>query len=446
MRNKLLPLLLACLLLAAPSSAVYADTPILMAVVPPRFSDISPEAWYAPFIRTLAGRGMIDGYEDGTFRPSGSVTWGEALKLVLRGAGFAEQKAAKDAHWAAGYLSYARNSGYLPDDLDVLLDAPITRFELADLCAAALELGAAEGASVFEDTARESVLQLYEAGIVEGSVLNGLRLYNGSGMLSRAEISAVLVRMQDYVDSHFVFVSGSRAPIDFSLRFHSYDPAAFRMEEGRMHCDDRDLSPRFGIDVSYFQGKIDWDAVAADGIDFAMIRCGFRGYGSEGTLNEDVRFRENIKGALDAGLDVGVYFFAQALSVKEALEEAEYVLDLMKDYKITFPVVYDWERITSAGSRSRSPDWDTVSDCAAVFCDAIAEAGYTPMTYFNKHMSYLQLDMHKIQQYAAWLALYQSKPDYIYDFQMWQYSSTGHVNGIAGRVDLDICFVDYANP
>ena len=444
MSKKILPLLVACLLLAAPFSAVYADTPIFATVSLPRFRDVPPEEWYAPYIETLSGRGVIDGYEDGTFRPAGTVTWGEALKLILRSAGFAEQKAAEDEHWAEGYLSYARDRGYLPEDLDIVLDTSITRFELADLCAAALELAGAGGESVFADTARESVLLLYEAGVVEGSVLDGVRVYSGTNMLSRAEISAILVRMQDYVDSHFVFVSGFRAPIDFDLRFHSYDPASLRMEEGRLLCDDREQSPRFGIDVSYFQKEIDWDAVAADGIDFAMIRCGYRGYGSEGTLNEDVCFRENIEGALRAGLDVGVYFFAQAVSVEEALEEAEYALELIDGYDITFPVVYDWERLTNAGSRSRSPDWDLVSDCAVAFCDAVAEAGYTPMTYFNKHMSYLQLDMHKMQQYDGWLALYQSKMDYIYDFQMWQYTSNGQVDGIQGRVDLDICFVDYA--
>ncbi|MBR1659867.1 MAG: S-layer homology domain-containing protein [Oscillospiraceae bacterium] len=444
--------LLAMSLLLSTALPVRANAVVRAAGSPPRFSDVDAESWYAPYVLALSRRGVIRGYDDGSFRPRGTVSWGEALKLVLLTAGFPEQRAGAGAHWAAGYLDFARAKEYLPKDAAPDLAEPITRIALAEVCASALEMDGkaseaeeAEVESPFADTSERSVLALWEAGIVEGSTAaDGRQVFDGSDFLTRAEISAILVRMQDYVDTHFVFVSGSRAAIDFSLRFREYDPESFRAESGRIVCDDETLSRRLGVDVSYYQGEIDWEAVAADGVDFAIIRCGYRGYGSAGTLNEDSRFRENIEGALRAGLDVGVYFFSQAVTVEEAVEEAEYTLELIRDYDVRFPVVFDWEKLSSAGSRSRSPDWETVSDCAVAFCEAVAAAGYTPMAYYNKYMSYIELNMRKIQQYDGWLAMYQNAMDYIYDFQMWQFTSDGAVDGIDGRVDLNLCLADYA--
>ena len=440
--KKWIPIIIAAVFLMTGATAQRG-----VSAAPPKFHDVGAEDWFAPYVLRLSGRGVVSGYEDGSFRPNGSVTWGEALKLVLRSAGFAEQGAAAGAHWASGYLDYARRCGYLPEDAAPNLDEPLTRAALARLCAAALELPEAgtDMESPFADTAEPEALALWEAGLMEGSVTDGLRLFGGGSLLRRGEICAVLSRVQEYVDGHFVFVSGFRAPVDFSLRFHSYEPSDFTLRDGRLACAEggETPSPRFGVDVSYYQGDIDWQAAKRDGVDFAIIRCGYRGYGSAGRLHEDVKFRQNIEGALAAGLDVGIYFFSQAMSVPEALEEAEYTLSLIEGYDIRFPVVFDWERMNYSDSRTRSPDWDTVSDCALAFCGAVEQAGYRPMVYFNKHMSYLQLDMHKLQQYDGWLAMYQNHLDYIYDFQMWQYSSKGAVGGIAGPVDVNLCFADY---
>ncbi|MCC8156500.1 MAG: S-layer homology domain-containing protein [Oscillospiraceae bacterium] len=407
------------------------------------FSDVAADAWYADYVETLNDQGVVNGYEDGTFRPDGSVTWGEALKLILRSAGFAEQTAASGEHWAAGYLAYATQKEYLPEDADVELDAAITRDEMADLCAAVLELEGGEtgGESPFADSDRASVLALYAAGIVEGSVENGVRLYKGTDEISRAETCAVLMRVLDYADAHFTSVSGIRVAINDALTRSAYDETSFyTATNGRVYCTD--TSARYGIDVSYYQGGIDWEKVAADGIDFVIIRCGYRGYG-KGSINTDPCFTANIEGALAAGLNVGVYFFSQAVTVEEALEEAAFTLSMIEGYDITFPVVFDWEQVTASGSRTASPDWDAVADCMIAFCDAVAEAGYTPMTYFNKTMAYLRLDMTRLQDYDGWLAWYHDTMDYVYDFQMWQYSSSGSVAGISGSVDMNICFVDY---
>ena len=411
-----------------------------------KFPDVSPNAWYASYVHTLTDQGILNGYEDGTFRPGSSVTWGEALKLILRAAGFPEQRAQEGAHWASGFRSFAVGRQYIAYGAVNDLNAVITRDEVAALTASALELsGAEDAANPFADTSSEEVLALYQAGIVEGSEEDGLRLFKGGDSITRAEISAILVRMTDYVEDNFVFVSGQRATINPALRGNSYDSELFQPDAGgRVRYLGDDQTVLYGIDVSYYQGDIDWEKVAADGIDFAIIRCGFRGYGSEGRMHVDDAFYTNIKGAQAAGLDVGVYFFSQAVTLAEAREEAAMTLELIRGYDIRYPVVFDWEQITASGSRTASPNWKMVSDCITVFCDEIAAHGYTPMAYFNKAMSYLRLDMEQVQAYDGWLAWYHNYMDYLYDFQMWQYSSTGRVDGIEGNVDMNICLKRYA--
>lgn len=137
-----------------------------------------------------------------------------------------------------------------------------------------------------------------------------------------------------------------------------------------------------GIDVSTYQGEIDWEQVALSGIDFAMIRLGLRGY-TQGGIRMDSMFERNIDEALAAGLDVGVYFFSQAVSVQEAEEEADFVLGQLEGYTLTYPVVFDWESVSDASARTNHMDAEEVTRCAAAFCDKIAAAGYTPMIYVN---------------------------------------------------------------
>lgn len=170
-----------------------------------------------------------------------------------------------------------------------------------------------------------------------------------------------------------------------------------------------------------------------------MIRVGYRGY-SQGTLQMDERFQENMDGALAAGLDVGVYFFSQATSVLEAEEEADFVLSAVRGYPIKYPVVFDWEFIDGAEARTNGMDGDTVTQCAAAFCDLISVAGYTPMVYFNQELGYLFYQLDQLDASQFWLAEYDTKPDFFYDFEMWQYTHTGVVPGIQGNVDLNLAF------
>jgi len=414
------------------------------------FSDVASTSWYAYDVNSLASQGVVNGYPDGTFRPNSSVTWGESLKLILRASGYSEKKATtsedgSSVHWAQGYLDFAEQKGFLSEGSVTNLEKAATRNEIADLCAAALGLSAPSGmSSPFADTGRGSVLALYQKGILQGSFdANGKRLYKGGDKISRAEVCAIMVRVADYVASSTIVYNDRLIPIDTTLKLCSYDRSGFYTQNGRLCYHDGTTVTRAGIDVSYYQGKIDWRAVAADGIDFAIIRCGYRGYTS-GALNDDEKFVENISGALSAGLDVGVYVFSQATTVAEALEEASFTLSKLRGWNITYPVIFDWEQVTTPGSRTKTFDGKTVTDCAVAFCDAIAAAGYTPMVYFNKALAYTKLDMHRMQNYDGWLAWYSTEPNFVYDYQMWQYSSSGKVSGISTRVDMNLAFVDFA--
>lgn len=196
---------------------------------------------------------------------------------------------------------------------------------------------------------------------------------------------------------------------------------------------------RLGVDVSAHQQEIDWQRVQASGVEFAILRAGFRGYGA-GALLEDERFRENLIGAKEAGLDVGVYFFSQALSEQEAVEEAEFVLSLLDGEMTELPIFFDWEEIGESGSRTAGNVSGLVGDCALAFCRRIEEAGYPAGVYFNQRYGYTVMQLEQLQSFAFWLAEYREAPSFLYDFQVWQYTGEGKVDGIETVVDLDLLF------
>lgn len=224
------------------------------------------------------------------------------------------------------------------------------------------------------------------------------------------------------------------------------DPAANPYTEGDfyeaggfIHCSA--ANAKTGIDVSSHQEEIDWAAVKNAGVEYAMIRVGWRGY-SEGGLNIDIYAEENLRGALEAGLPVGVYFYSQAISVEEAQEEAELVLNFIKDWEITYPVVFDWEWI-GGDARTAQTDSRTVTDCTLAFCQAVEAAGYTPAFYFNQSMARDTFRLRELQQFDFWLAQYNEAMTFDYDVDMWQYTCTGRVDGISTDVDINLCFKDY---
>ena len=223
-------------------------------------------------------------------------------------------------------------------------------------------------------------------------------------------------------------------PVLENVPINGYDEEQFSRDERGFI---RYLDAPVGIDVSSYQGEIDWEQVSASGVEFAMIRLGLRGY-TKGGISEDAMFERNIKGALAAGLDVGVYFFSQAIDPQEAEEEAAFVLERIAPYRVSYPVVFDWESISDASARTKGLGSDAVTSCAAAFCDRIAEAGYEPMIYFNMDQGYLSYRLDRLTDYAFWLAEYHDSPGFYYDFDFWQYSHSGSVPGIEGAVDLDL--------
>lgn len=195
-----------------------------------------------------------------------------------------------------------------------------------------------------------------------------------------------------------------------------------------------------GIDVSAHQQQIDWEQVKASGVDFAMIRLGYRGYES-GKLVDDKYAKANLEGAAAAGLDVGVYFFSQALTPEEAEEEAYYVLEAIKDYEITMPVVFDWEHVHDVNARTADmQDRRVLTDCAKAFLETVETAGYWPMLYFNRSQASRLLYLSELKDYDFWLAAYTSRMTYPYKIRMWQYTNTGSVPGIEGDCDINVFF------
>lgn len=199
-----------------------------------------------------------------------------------------------------------------------------------------------------------------------------------------------------------------------------------------------------GIDVSYNCGEIDWKKVKAAGIDYVMVRLGGRGYGDEGSLYTDEKAVEYIKGAQQQGLKVGGYFFSQATTNEEAVEEAEYAVNVLGDLKLDFPLAYDWEIIKDDSARTDDVTATQATECAKYFCDTVKSLGFTPMIYSPSRELYFKFDLQRLSGIDIWYCEYADVPTFYYEFSMWQYSDSGTVDGIDATVDLNVCFTSVA--
>ncbi len=213
-----------------------------------------------------------------------------------------------------------------------------------------------------------------------------------------------------------------------------YGPEDFRYEKNYLTCTAGDSV--LGVDVSEHQGKIDWPKVREAGVEFAMIRLGYRGY-TEGGLFPDPYALENLQEARKAGLKVGAYFYSQAITPEEAREEAEYALQILGDQQLDYPLAFDWEYV-SEDARTGNTDARTVTESSIAFCDAVKEAGYTPMVYFNQDLGSRLFLLEELTGYEFWLAMYHDEMTYPYRVEMWQYTEEGEVPGIPGKVDVNL--------
>ena len=194
-----------------------------------------------------------------------------------------------------------------------------------------------------------------------------------------------------------------------------------------------------GIDVSRHNGSIDWNAVKNSGVEFVIIRCGYRG-SSSGALIEDEMFRENIRGAAAAGLKIGVYIFSQAINEAEAVEEASMAVSAVSGYALSYPIFIDVE-----GANGRADGLSKAERTAVIqsFCQTVANSGYTPGIYSNRTWLAEKIDTSALGSYKIWMAQYAAAPTYSGRYEMWQYSSQGSIPGISGDVDLNISYLAY---
>lgn len=252
--------------------------------------------------------------------------------------------------------------------------------------------------------------------------------------------------LRDTFTDSVVFYDGNYRFVDINptLEKNELDLKGFGRDEKNFmtYKENGEITSHKGIDVSVYQGDIDWKKVAADGIEYAIIRVGYRGYGT-GKLVEDDKARQNLQRANDVGIKIGVYFFTQAISEKEAVEEAEFVHEIIKDYKIDYPVVFDTEAISGDTARTDELTASERTDVTVAFCEKIQELGYTPMVYANIKWFTTALEMERLEKYDKWFAYYDSELYFPYKINMWQYSDEGNVDGISGKVDMNISFVEY---
>lgn len=192
------------------------------------------------------------------------------------------------------------------------------------------------------------------------------------------------------------------------------------------------------VDVSAFQKDIDWKKVKSSGVDFAMLRLGYRGWGAKGTLVEDEYIQQNLAATAEVGMPIGAYFFSQATSMNEVQEEINFMLEILGDYQLDYPIVLDWEIANPTEGRTINVTRRELTDMLLYFCDEMAHKGFQPMVYFNWTQASQMIYLNELENYPFWLALYQDRMTFPYQIEMWQYTSEGTVPGIEGDVDINL--------
>ncbi len=249
-----------------------------------------------------------------------------------------------------------------------------------------------------------------------------------------------------FVNQRFILVYDEEGvlqwvKIDNAFGRNDYDFDEALITEGyfQYYTEDGQIASSVGIDVSRYQGTINWQQVKQSGVDFAFVRVGYRGYGN-GAIKLDDTFDYNVAQALKNDLSVGVYFYSQATTYEEGVEEAQFVLDNIKAYNINLPVVLDTEDPMDETARTSTLTPEERSRACLGFLETIRAAGYETMIYANLRWIALDLDLSQLYGYDLWLAQYANEPRLPYQYKIWQYSAEGVVPGISQPVDLNIGF------
>lgn len=425
------------------------------------FSDLPNDTWYTEAVLKLNAAGVMLGYQD-LARPLDSITREEAVVMICRAVGMdglvsgTETSYADDADisdWAAAAVFLFSERGFITDSPTVFRPGDaITRAEMVVILDNLVgELWRADG--LYNEDVSGNALIASEQIMFFHSIIEGdLIIAGGStkkviledvtvlGQIINKSNAEIVQIAPGETNTGSIFFGNKELPVQQGVPVNPYAGRDFHMQSGRLIYDAGYFAA--GIDVSEWQEEIDWQAVARDGIEFAIIRVGYRGY-SEGKISIDKYFFENMDGALDAGLDVGVYFYSQAINEQEAIEEAQTVLTMLQGYDISYPVVYDWESAGVDTARTNNLSGDTLTRCAAAFCETIAASGYQPCVYFYSKLAYEEYNLAQLSQYPFWWAGYREKPEFYYNYDIWQYTSSGVVNGVKTRVDMNISFIPY---
>lgn len=300
------------------------------------------------------------------------------------------------------------------------------------------ELNAMLDKAAADAAAEADVLKEQAVADARAEILNGIK-----DRLSAGEDTTVEV-LRPYYPDDIVAVSNGKfyfVPINRELKLNTYSDENLNiLESGEyQYMDGSQVVSHKGIDVSRFQGNIDWNAVAQDGVEFAFIRVANRGYGT-GKLVTDEKFDDNLKGAVAAGIHVGVYIYSQAVNEDEAREEANFVIDKLKAHGVDCPIVFDVEKTADPTGRMNQLSVEERTNLTLLFCQTVEQAGYKPMIYHNLEMGAVLIDIETLEGYDKWFAYYNDDMYYPYEYKIWQYSDKGKVNGINTDVDMNISF------
>lgn len=243
-------------------------------------------------------------------------------------------------------------------------------------------------------------------------------------------------RVQIFDGSDYVWITPEKNVPVSSLTVGDFGTDA----DGRPVYTGDEYKTQYGIDVSDYQGDIDWQTVYDSGVRFAILRAGGRYYG-DGGLYTDSRFKENLAEAQAAGLKVGVYFFSQAVNEDEAIEEAKLTLGQIGDASLELPVFFDWETISGDTARTDGVDGGTVTDCAVAFCETVKKAGFDAGVYLYSYTGYHCCELRRLTDYTLWFSAPGNSPNFYYRFDIWQYSFEGSVPGVPEKCDLNMMFI-----
>ncbi|MEG1822190.1 MAG: GH25 family lysozyme [Clostridiales bacterium] len=407
------------------------------------YKDIK-DHWAQSTIKEWSTNGVLQGY-NGNFRPNDSITRGEMAVIINRTLKFTDvakntfNDLSNGEWYTEPILKLKAAEIMLGDGKSMRPMDNITREEATVIIARACGINGSEMNTPFLDAdsiapwAKDYVSTMTVLQYIEGNN----NCFYPKNNITRAET----IKLLDNIQNKGALVIGE-APIKKAEEVIIKKENVATESPNPIINSGINATAQKGIDVSQHQGLIDWEKVKGDGIDFAIIRVGNRGYTS-GNVYLDAKFKDNIENATKAGLDIGIYFFSQAITVDEAKAEADFVVSQIKNYKITYPVVYDWEDIHGKSPRTNGISSSTLTKCAQTFCNTISAANYKPMVYFNKYIGLKLYDLTQLTNNAFWYASYVDTPSLPYDFKIWQYTNKGKVNGINGNVDMDISYIDY---